>query len=120
MVDAILQHSKFSSFLCQHVCADDFMSNFLDNSKIHALVYDNSLRKHWVLPNRASLLDFVAIDSQTRIDSWVTSRDNKPSKYLFKEFQNNKGLGRELLQRVEIREIIVGKTPDREIKTIAK
>ena len=106
--------NRFSAYYDQ-----DFMSNFLDNSKINALVYDNRLRKHWVLPNRASLLDFIAVDSQ-RIDSWVTSRDNEPPKHLFQDFQNNKGLGRELLQRVEVREIIVGRTPDKEIKTIAK
>ena len=109
-----IPRNRFSAYYDQ-----DFMSNFLENSKLNALVHDNSLERRWILPNRASLLDFIAIDSQ-RIDSWVTSRENESPKHLFQDFQYNKGLSRELLQRVEVREIIVGKTHDNEIKNIAK
>ena len=96
----------------------DFMTSFLARSKLDALVYNEKFEAQDILPNRCSLLDYIAADSQ-RNDVWVTSQDDHP-RQMFEEFQRTKGLGYELLELVEVREIIVSVTPEEEVETIRK
>ena len=97
---------------------EDFMRSFLKNSKLNSLVYSNTFRKDAILPNSCSILDFIAADSK-RIDSWVTSASNSEID-IVDEISRTRGLSLDLLDRVEVREIVIGKTEGSLVNDIAK
>ena len=87
------------------------MDNFVKNSATDKIQIPNEPEdRRKFNPVEIPLLDMLAIDKD-RVDSW-----DVPSRQYITQLQANRGLGFNILDRVEVREIVVGVTSPEKLK----
>ena len=86
------------------------MLRFLANSKVSGFQDAKLDSLANLLPAGAPLLDFLSVHMQ-QVDDWKL-----PSQGQLEDFRKDRGLSMGMLNQVEVREIVVGSTDEKEIK----